>query len=1198
MPASGFIRGRKAGVVAAAAICLLTVPALPSEAAVEPWCAAGVEFVEGLGRACEMPNGLYQLETDAGSNAFTHGPDPWVPALEPNGPGASELETASADDGPDTANAASDPECVTDTTAYQIVVTYAHPTGTDLYATRAATIRDLVKETNGLLDDEVGEAGGDAWYRVQCDGTTITVLNQPLSTATATTFSAVTDALDSSLDGDGIGGVYNNPKYKHWIWYEGTGGGASGTGHIYGDDDLELENFNNGHSSAISMMGVQWGGCCGGSFFGSRTWMHENGHNMGAVQGDPAGSATIDASPNSTTGYHCNDGIDIMCYADGSSNSAYVTTACGTEEFDCGNNDYFAPWPTGSNYLVTHHNVASCYNRFLTFSYCGQTLAWSTSATSLAEGSGTSSLTITRTGGTDGTNGVVVTSASVSATSGTDFTAISTTKTLTTGEASTTVSVTVAQDSDDESNETFTVTLSNATGGPLGLGTPTVITVTITDDDDPPPPAGALAFSTSATSRGEGSGTASVTISRTGGSAGTVGVTVTSAGVSATSGADFTAISETKSLGAGVLSTTLDVTILQDADDEPDETFTVTLSSPTGGATLGATTVITITITDDDATPVPGVLALSASSASIGEGAGTVTVTVNRTVGSDGAVGATLTTSPGTAAAGSDYTHRLDTVALANTVTSATFDVTILQDPDDESDETFTVTLSSPTGGASLGATTAIAITIDDDDATPVPGVLALSASSASIGESAGTVTVTVNRTVGTDGAVGATLATSPGTAAAGSDYTHVSGPVALANGVTSATFDVTLPTDAIDEPNETFTVTLSSPTGGASLGATTVITITITDDDATPTITFEIADGGAVDEADGSVDVVVNRTGATGATASASWALVSTPADNGDGPSEVNDGTVSFPIGDVAESLTISTGDDGIYTGDRTLTLTLSSPAGAALGAISEHAFTVTDDEPVPFTSFLGFETATADVAENAGVVTVTVERTGSTDGEISATVLRAGTADAGDATVVGEVVLADGITLASADVTITNDAVPEGEETIVLTLSSPVGAGLGLITEKVLTIDASDLQADGMIATTLDGAYRGDDVYSSDGTGQTLGGNSRRNVLVTRWVRIENDGPASAEFLMRRNTPQAGVAYKVFNGADDITAALATAVPVTLAPGDVVDLRVTLKFTRVFPNETRRSIIITTKRNSDGLLLDAVKAQIRYRA
>lgn len=90
--------------------------------------------------------------------------------------------------------------------------------------------------------------------------------------------------------------------------------------------------------------------------FDARLLMHENAHNMGAVQL---------SAPHSSGGWHCNDGRDVMCYADGAARSAYVGSACAALQFDCGNDDYFHPSPAVGSYLATHWNVGSPLNRFL-----------------------------------------------------------------------------------------------------------------------------------------------------------------------------------------------------------------------------------------------------------------------------------------------------------------------------------------------------------------------------------------------------------------------------------------------------------------------------------------------------------------------------------------------------------------------------------------------------------------------------------------------------------------------------------------------------------------------------------------------------------------------------------------------------------------------------------------------------------------
>ncbi|MGH6693211.1 MAG: Calx-beta domain-containing protein, partial [Gammaproteobacteria bacterium] len=119
--------------------------------------------------------------------------------------------------------------------------------------------------------------------------------------------------------------------------------------------------------------------------------------------------------------------------------------------------------------------------------------------------------------------------------------------------------------------------------------------------------------------------------------------------------------------------------------------------------------------------------------------------------------------------------------------------------------------------------------------ASTSPGALRFSASTYSVGEGGGQATMTVNRVNGSTGAVGVGYATSNGTAAAGSDYTAKTGTLSWAAGDTAAkTFTVPVTNDSAVEPNETINLTLSAPTGGATLGSPSTAVLTITDNDTT----------------------------------------------------------------------------------------------------------------------------------------------------------------------------------------------------------------------------------------------------------------------------------------------------------------------------------------------------------------------------
>lgn len=127
-------------------------------------------------------------------------------------------------------------------------------------------------------------------------------------------------------------------------------------------------------------------------------------------------------------------------------------------------------------------------------------------------------------------------------------------------------------------------------------------------------------------------------------------------------------------------------------------------------------------------------------------------------------------------------------------------------------------------------------------------GTLQFSSPTYSVNESGGTATITVTRAGGATGAVTVNYATADGTAAQPGDYTSASGTLSWANGDTSPkTFAVTINNDFLVEGNETVLLSLSSPTGGATLGAQSSETLTIIDDDTQPNMPFVTVSGGAL---------------------------------------------------------------------------------------------------------------------------------------------------------------------------------------------------------------------------------------------------------------------------------------------------------------------------------------------------------------
>jgi plastocyanin len=110
------------------------------------------------------------------------------------------------------------------------------------------------------------------------------------------------------------------------------------------------------------------------------------------------------------------------------------------------------------------------------------------------------------------------------------------------------------------------------------------------------------------------------------------------------------------------------------------------------------------------------------------------------------------------------------------------------------------------------------------------PGTIALDPTSYTVDMSAGVVTVTVDRTGGSDGKATVKYATAPGTAKSGKDFTPRTGTLTWnAGDGDPKTIQIPIKKASTPQPDKTFSVKLSKPTG-AAMGAA-VATVTIHDD-------------------------------------------------------------------------------------------------------------------------------------------------------------------------------------------------------------------------------------------------------------------------------------------------------------------------------------------------------------------------------
>ncbi len=290
---------------------------------------AGFEEHPGQGPSRQAEHGLWEVCLDDGTTLLTHGADPAVDDVEEAGVPTSTPETG-----------VRAPVCVPATQPHHHVIYAFAADQTDRFADMADRIRTLIALANGQLQKDAAEFGAEVSLPFLCDEGRVLVSRAPLTTSrNADSFASIVS------DVKGLG--FSSSLAKYWIWYEDCPSICyGGQGNFRLDDRLLATNYNNAGGSYGITYAVN----------GFSTMLHENGHNMGAVQY---------SAPHSSGAAHCNDGMDIMCYDDDGSKSAYSSTVCVVTAYDCNHDDYFHPDPPAGNYLATHWNIASSLNKFV-----------------------------------------------------------------------------------------------------------------------------------------------------------------------------------------------------------------------------------------------------------------------------------------------------------------------------------------------------------------------------------------------------------------------------------------------------------------------------------------------------------------------------------------------------------------------------------------------------------------------------------------------------------------------------------------------------------------------------------------------------------------------------------------------------------------------------------------------------------------
>jgi hypothetical protein len=241
-------------------------------------------------------------------------------------------------------------------------------------------------------------------------------------------------------------------------------------------------------------------------------------------------------------------------------------------------------------------------------------------------------------------------------------------------------------------------------------------------------------------------------------------------------------------------------------------------------------------------------------------------------------------------------------------------------------------------------------------DPAPAPVVTpALGASDVVVMENdSGSVnaTVTLSLSESTQDTVFVDWSTSAGTATSGSDFVADQGTLTFSPGITSRTITVQILGDRLDEPVEAFRVNLRNAVN-ATLN-TTVATVTIEDNDPTPTI---------------SVFGTGVREGQSGTTSASFTVVLSDPSAmdvavsyytvdgtaTRDQDFEFSQGTLTIPAGEVTGTISVAVIGDTIEEPEESFELNLDNPSNATITTSS--AVGIIEDDDTVRTATLSWE-------------------------------------------------------------------------------------------------------------------------------------------------------------------------------------------------------------------------------------------------
>jgi hypothetical protein len=427
---------------------------------------------------------------------------------------------------------------------------------------------------------------------------------------------------------------------------------------------------------------------------------------------------------------------------------------------------------------------------------------------------------------------------------------------------------------------------------------------------------------TSAIEGDEGAGKIQFTLTLSEEAINPVTVTVRAVGGSAVSGSDFAPLDgATVMFAPGETSKVLAIDLIGDRLFESDETFSIVLSTVTGGVIRDGTGIGIIQ--NDDAPPFVSVVDGSLLEGNSEPTRLIFTATLSEASGLPATV--RIASADGTALAGSDYLELTPTtLTFAPGETTKTIEVEVLGDSAVEDHESFSVILSDASS-ATIGEGTAVG-TIFNDDTT-----IRLNDSTSGVEGDAGTTPFVFTISLEKPSALPVTVnyATVNGTANASSDFQAISdASISFAPGEVLKTVSIAVVGDQIVEAHETFSLLLFHPENANVMRD--IGTATILNDDSL----IRISDAAVLEGHSGvrPLTFMVSLVAPSALPVSVNFATADGSAIAGNDYIAVAGGVLDFAPGETSKNVTIDVLGDTIVDVNEKFSVLLSTASNAVI--------------------------------------------------------------------------------------------------------------------------------------------------------------------------------------------------------------------------------------------------------------------------